>query len=62
MGEVVNLRQVRKRAKREAAAAVAQQNRLRHGRPKAERSLHEARAEKAQRELEAHRIDTEGER
>ena len=35
MGEIVNLRRVKKRREREDAAVEAQQNRIRHGRAKA---------------------------
>jgi Domain of unknown function (DUF4169) len=56
MGEIVNLRRARKRMKREHEAERAAQNRLAHGRPKAERRLQKARAEKARRELEGRRI------
>jgi len=57
MGDVINLRQVRKakaRAERETAAEV---NRLAFGRTKAERRRTETEAEKAARDLDAHRLD-----
>jgi uncharacterized protein DUF4169 len=56
MAEVVNLRRARKQMKRKQQAKEAEQNRLAHGRPKAERRLEKARAAKARRDLEAHRI------
>jgi hypothetical protein len=59
MGEIVNLRRVRKATKRRRDAVQAAENRLAHGRSKAKRALEEARADKARRELEAHRIETE---
>ena len=59
MGEIVNLRNARKAAARRRDAAQAAENRLTHGRSKAERTLEEARAEKSRRELDAHRIETE---
>jgi Domain of unknown function (DUF4169) len=59
MGEIVNLRRARKAAKRRGEAVHAAENRLAHGRSKAERALEEARAEKSRRELEAHRLETE---
>jgi Domain of unknown function (DUF4169) len=62
MGDVVNFRVVRKRAARQQANADAAANRLAHGRSKAERSLDEARSEKACRELDAHRIETRNDR
>ena len=62
MGEIVNLRRARKAAKRKEEAVHAAENRLAHGRSKATRTLEEARAEKARREIDAHRIDTENDR
>jgi hypothetical protein len=59
MGEIVNLRRTRKAAKRREEAVRAAENRLVHGRSKTERALEEARAEKARRELDAHRLETE---
>ena len=59
MGEIVNLRRKRKAAKRREEAVRAAENRLVHGRSKAERALEEARAEKARSELDAHRLETE---
>jgi Domain of unknown function (DUF4169) len=38
MGEIVNLHRMKKRRERDEAAASAQQNRIRHGRTKAERA------------------------
>ena len=58
MGELVNLRMARKKAKRERDKQRAHENRLSHGRPIAERRLSDARAEKAQRDLDQHRIGT----
>jgi hypothetical protein len=57
MGDLVNLRTSRKRAKRQQVGRDAAANRLLHGRPKAERQLAQARNEKAQRSLEQHRIE-----
>jgi len=57
MAEVINLRTARKRAKREQDAKRAEENRLAYGQPKAERRLEEARREKLQRHLDAHRIE-----
>lgn len=56
MAEIVNLRLVRKRKARDAAAEAAAQARVTHGRSKAEKSLDRARAEKAARDVEAHRL------
>ena len=48
-GEVINLRQARKRRDRSEKEAVAERNRFEHGRPKAERDLARARNEQATR-------------
>ncbi|MBK5959542.1 hypothetical protein CCR97_15205 [Rhodoplanes elegans] len=62
MGEIVNLRRVRKRKDREDAAERAGQNRVLHGMPKAERTVLAARKDKANRALDQHRLETgEGE-
>jgi hypothetical protein len=58
MGEIVNLRKVRKQAKKRDDAERAAANRIVHGRSKAERTLQEARTAKIHRHLEEHRIDT----
>jgi len=58
MGDVVNLNQRRKRIKRERVAAVADANRVRFGRPKAERDLDEQRMAREKHLLDQHRIDT----
>ena len=59
MGEIVNLRKERRAATRRRDAIEAAENRLAHGRSKVERRLEDARVEKARRELDAHRIETE---
>ncbi|WP_374428584.1 DUF4169 family protein [Tabrizicola sp.] len=59
MGEVVNLRTAKKQAARKAARSVADANAVKHGRTKAERELEKARAEKAARELDGHKRETE---
>lgn len=58
MTDVVNLRTVRKRTKRQQDAQRAAANRLAYGRPKAERVLTTARSDKARRILDHHRIET----
>ena len=58
MAEIVNLRQARKQAARKAARAAADVNAAKHGRTKSEKALDRARAEKAARDLEAHRRET----
>jgi hypothetical protein len=59
MAEIVNLRRRRKKAARDAARREGDVNAERHGRTKAEAALTDARAEKAARELEAHRREPE---
>jgi hypothetical protein len=56
MGEIVNLRRVRKRKEREREDAAADQNRLTFGRAKAERKLAEREHEKAVSALDGHRL------
>ena len=62
MGDLVNLRAARKRAKRRQAEREAAAKRLVHGTAKAQRDLQQARRDKARDDLEAHRIDAETER
>jgi hypothetical protein len=59
MGDVINLNKRRKRAERARMAAVADANRIRFGRPKAERDLNEQRIIREKKLLDQHRIDTE---
>ena len=59
MAEVVNLRTARKQAARRQKEARAAENRVIHGRSKAERALDEARSRKAHQDLESHRRDGE---
>ena len=58
MGDIVNLRTARKRAKRRQAEQKAASNRLTHGRSKAERTLERSRSCKADKSLDQHRIET----
>ncbi|MDF1598334.1 DUF4169 family protein [Mesorhizobium sp. YIM 152430] len=59
MGEIVNLRLLRKRRKRDDDAATAEANRRKHGRTLVERKAQEA-AEKARAaHLDAHRLTSE---
>ncbi len=58
MAEIVNLRRVRKDRARQKAKETAASNAALHGRSKAEASLEEARAAKARRDHEAHKIET----
>jgi Domain of unknown function (DUF4169) len=55
MGDIVNLRRVRKNKVREDANAVADANRLKFGRSKAERELTEATKALSERSLDAHK-------
>jgi hypothetical protein len=57
MGPIVNLRTVRKAAKRRQAEQEAAQNRLVHGRSKAERALQRSQDDKTRQMLERHRIE-----
>jgi hypothetical protein len=59
MGEVVNLRTVKKQAARKAARSQANVNAAKFGRTKVEREVEKTRAEKAERKLDAHKRDTE---
>ena len=58
MGEAVNLRKVRKQARKQQDAERAAANRLVHGQSKAERTLEARRTDKMHQQLDAHRIDT----
>ena len=58
MVDIVNLRAIRKRARRRQKDELSAANRLAHGRSKAERKLIAARAATDRRTLDAHRIDT----
>jgi len=58
MGEVVNLRKVRKEIKKRDDAERAAANRIVHGRTKAERTLEQARAAKTSRHLDGHKIES----
>ena len=59
--EIINLRQRRKQAARADARKTADANAAKHGRTKAERDLEQARAEKAERTLDAHRRESDDE-
>jgi Domain of unknown function (DUF4169) len=58
MGDSINLRAVRKRAKRRQAEQQAASNRLVHGRSKPQRAIEQSRSDKADRVLNQHRIET----
>jgi hypothetical protein len=57
MSPIIHLGTARKRALRQRAQQHAGQNRLKHGRSKTMRALEEAKAAKADRLLEAHRLN-----
>ena len=57
MSETVNLRQARKTRERAKKRAAADANAARHGQGKAEKSLAQARTDKARALLDAHRRD-----
>ena len=59
MAEPVNLNKARKAKARAAAGETAAQNRVAFGRTKAEKSLAQARAEKAARELDQKKRETD---
>ncbi len=57
MAEIVNLRQARRKRAREEAQDAAAENRIRHGRTKAERERDRLAAEQAARKLDQVRRD-----
>lgn len=57
MGDVVNLRMARKRKAQADKEQAATENRIRHGRNKAERTLVETRLSRQTSFLEGHRHD-----
>ena len=60
MGEVVNLRRARKRARDAEAGAVAASNRARFGRTRAEAAAEAAEKDRAARVLDGAHFDQEG--
>jgi hypothetical protein len=59
MGDVVNLKRVRKRSQREQSARGAEANRARFGRTKSQRTAEALRAGRARKLLDQHRVDRE---
>lgn len=57
MGDVVNLRVARKQRARDDKVRRAEENRVRHGRSKAERARDRDAAERLDAHVEAHRRD-----
>ncbi len=56
MADIINLRTMRKRKKREDRDKVAENNRVLHGRPKSERDMAKNRASLESRKLDGHRL------
>jgi Domain of unknown function (DUF4169) len=59
MGDLVNLKQFRKRVAKERSEQEAAANRTRFGRTRSERELEELRTQRASENLDQHRIDGE---
>ena len=59
MGDLVNLKQFRKRIAKQQSEQEAATNRARFGRTRSERELEEARADRARELLDQQRIDGE---
>ena len=57
--DIVNLRQFRKSKARAERDAKAEQNRVKFGRTKAEKQLQKAEKEKARRQLDGHKLETD---
>jgi Domain of unknown function (DUF4169) len=57
MGDLVNLKQFRKRAARDRSEQDAAANRARFGRSKSERELEDAQSERARELLDQHHVD-----
>lgn len=57
MADVVNLKRVKKRAAREKDAKLADANRARFGRTKAERARDDQRASRANEQLDQHKLN-----
>jgi Domain of unknown function (DUF4169) len=58
MGEIVNLRTVRKRMRRQRETDAAAVQRMQHGVSKAERSLSRVQENQARRKHDQHRIES----
>jgi len=58
MGDVINLRKVRKQAKKRDDAERAAANRIVHGRSKVERDLRARNVDRQNRHLDGHKIDS----
>jgi Domain of unknown function (DUF4169) len=60
MAEIINLRTVRKRRERDDQARLADENRTRHGRTKAQKQRDRHEALTLQTHVEAHRLPSKG--
>jgi hypothetical protein len=58
MGDLINLKRFKKRTARDQSAQLAEQNRAKFGRAKAERTLEKKRAGRANELLDQHLIDS----
>jgi hypothetical protein len=58
MGEIVNLRTVRKRIRRQRETDAAAMRRMQHGVPKGEQLLNQAQEKRARRKHDQHRIES----
>jgi GAF domain-containing protein len=58
VGEIINLRMVRKRQKREDNEVRADENRRRYGRTGSEKELEKREADAHRAHLDAHRLDS----
>ncbi len=59
MATIVNLARAKKQAARKATRVTADANAAKFGRTKAERALDQAQADKAARDLDSHRRETD---
>ena len=57
MGDIINLRRIRKRSEKQRDDERAAVSRAQHGRTKAARALKEAQTEKSRRDFDAHKIE-----
>ena len=60
MGEIVNLNKARKNHNRAVKARKAAENRIRHGRTRAEKAKDRDESERRARELEGGKLDQDG--
>lgn len=60
MAQIINLRQVKKQAARKAARSAADANAAKFGQSKSDRAAQARQADKAVRDLDGHRRETDG--